>query len=188
MVQLARNPSVMKKAQEEVRNVIGKKGKVEESDLPQLQYLKFVVNETLRLHPPLPLLIPRETMQNCKINGYNVNPKTRVFVNVWAIGRDGDAWENPEEFNPDRFIGSAVDYKGHDFQFLPFGAGRRVCPGIQFGAATVELALANLLYSFNWELPPGMNKKDIDMHEAPGLVTHKKIALSLVASNHQDAN
>lgn len=184
MAELARNQIVMRKAQDEVRKVIGKKGKVEESDLPQLQYVKFVVNETLRLHPPLSLLIPRETMQHCKINGYNVRPKTRVFVNAWAIGRDEDTWEKPEEFNPDRFIGSSVDYKGHYFQFLPFGAGRRVCPGIQFGAATVELALANLLYAFNWELPLGVKKEDIDMYEAPGLITHKKTALSLLASNY----
>ena len=185
MTELARNTGVMRKAQDEVREVIGKKGQVEESDLLQLQYLKFVVNETLRLHPPLPLLLPRETTQHCEINGYHVSPRTRVFVNVWAIGRDENAWENPEEFNPDRFSESSVDYKGHDFQFLPFGAGRRICPGINFGTATAELALANLLYAFNWELPLGLKKEDIDMYEAPGIATHKKIDLCLMATNNR---
>lgn len=185
MAELARNQNVMRKAQDEVRKVIGKNGMVKESDLPQLQYVKFIVNETMRLHPPVPLLIPRETIQLCEINGYSIRPKTRVFVNVWAIGRDEDAWEKPEEFNPDRFTGSLVDYKGHCFQFLPFGAGRRVCPGIDFGVANVELALANLLYSFNWELPSGMKKEDIEMYDAPGVIAHKKTALNLLASNYQ---
>ncbi|XP_020252854.1 cytochrome P450 71A1-like [Asparagus officinalis] len=188
MAELARKPNVMKKAQEEVRKAASKKGRVEENDLAQLQYIKCVVNETLRLHPPLPLLVPRETIQHCEINGYDVSAKTRVLVNAWAIGRDEDAWENPEEFNPDRFVGSSVDYRGQDFQFIPFGAGRRICPGIQFGVETVELALANLLYAFNWELPPGVERENIDMHEAPGLVTRRATDLRLVATNYEEAN
>ncbi|ONK77223.1 uncharacterized protein A4U43_C02F4350 [Asparagus officinalis] len=184
MSELMRNPAVMKKAQRTVREVVGNKGKVEEADLPKLRYIRFVINETLRLHPPLPLLIPRETTQHCKINGYDIDPKTRVFVSAWAIGRDEESWENPEEFNPDRFIGISVDYKGHDFKFLPFGAGRRICPGINFGVASAELALANLLNAFNWELPPGTRKEDIDMFEAPGVVAHKNTDLCLVAANN----
>jgi len=184
MAELARNPSVMKKTQDEIREVIGMKGKVEESDLPQFQYLKLVVNETLRLHPPAALLLPRESMQHCKINGYDICPKTRVFVNVWAIGRDKYAWENPEKFSPDRFMGSSVDYKGQCFQYLPFGGGRRMCPGMQMGIMMVELALANLLYVFNWELPLGMTKEDIDMSEALGVGTRKRTDLYLVPTKN----
>lgn len=185
MAELVRHPTTMEKAQEELRNLIGTKGKVEESDLPHLQYLKSVVNETLRLHAPLPMLLPRETTQDCKVNGYDIPAQTRVFVNAWAIGRDDDSWENPEEFVPERFVGSSIDHKGHDFQFIPFGSGRRICPGMNFAIATVELALANLLYTFDWELPSGTRKEDIGTDEAPGLILHKKSELCLVARNVQ---
>ncbi|OVA18879.1 Cytochrome P450 [Macleaya cordata] len=135
MTELVRNPEVMKKVQEEIRSYVGKKGKVEEADLDQLQYLKMVVKETLRLHPPLPLLIPRESMQHSKINGYDIHPKTRVLINVWAIGRNPDYWEKPDEFYPERFIDSSTDFRGQNFEFLPFGGGRRGCPGINMGIA-----------------------------------------------------
>ncbi|XP_043687871.1 cytochrome P450 71A1-like [Telopea speciosissima] len=180
MAELIKNPRVMEKAQDEVRNSIGTKGKVEESDLDGLEYVKSVVKEILRMHPPGPLLAPRETRFHCKINGYDIYPKTRVIVSPWAIGRDPEAWENPDEFFPERFIGSIIDFKGLHFQLVPLGAGRRGCPGIYLGPVIVHLALANLLYSFDWELPSGINKEDIDMEEAPGLTTHKKISLCLV--------
>ncbi|KAL4312206.1 hypothetical protein GQ457_01G002450 [Hibiscus cannabinus] len=93
-------------------------------------------------------------------------------------GRDPDVWENPEEFCPERFIGSSIDFKGQHFELIPFGAGRRICPGMRMGVATVELALANLLYKFDWEMPSGMNVKDIDFDVLPGITTHKKTILS----------
>ncbi|KAJ0983437.1 hypothetical protein J5N97_011692 [Dioscorea zingiberensis] len=179
MTELMRNQQAMKKAQDEVRNVIGRKEKVEESDLQHLQYLKWVVKETMRLHPPAPLLVDRETMQHFKINGYDIPPKTRVIINAWGIGREDSSWENPQEFNPERFMDSSIDMKGHDFQLIPFGAGRRICPGMNLGIQTVELALANLLYSFDWRLPDG--SQDINMDETPGVTVHKKSPLCLVA-------
>lgn len=183
MTALMKNPKVMKKVQEEVRNMVGEKGFVEEEDIQKLPYLKAVVKETMRFHPTAPLLVPRETMQSCNIDGYEIPAKTLVYVNAWAIGRDPEAWENPEEFFPERFLGSLIDFKGKDFELVPFGAGRRGCPGIYMGAVTVELALANLLYSFEWELPSGMDKEDIDIDVIPGITMHKKNALCLVPTN-----
>lgn len=182
MSELVRNPGIMKTAQDEVRRVIGSKIKVEESDLAQLQFLKLVLKETFRLHPPVPLLLPRETIRHCMINGYDILPKTLVFVNAAAIGRDPECWKNPDEFMPERFVDSEVDYKGQHFELIPFGAGRRICPGILFGTAVVELTMANLLYYFNWEFPSGMNKQNMDMSEAPGITTRKKTDLLLVAT------
>ncbi|KAL5713269.1 hypothetical protein ACHQM5_015361 [Ranunculus cassubicifolius] len=179
MTELAKKPVVMKKVQEEIRKCVGRKGKVEESDIEQLNYFKMVVKETLRLHPPSILLIPHESMNHCKINGYDIYPKTRVFVNVWAIGRSSD-WENPEDFYPERFMDNSIDFRGQDFEFLPFGSGRRICPAISMGVAMIELGLANLLYCFDWVLPSGMMKEDINMEEIAGLTVHKKFPLQLV--------
>ncbi|KAA8514787.1 hypothetical protein F0562_017966 [Nyssa sinensis] len=185
MAELMKHPRVMKRVQEEVRDIIGSKGVVGEDDLHKLPYLISVVKEILRLHPADPLLVPHETTQQCYIEGYRIRPKTMVYVNAWAIGRDPEAWENPEEFFPERFLGSSIDYKGQDFELIPFGAGRRGCPGIQLGVVTVELALANLLYSFDWELPPEMNKEDIDMDVLPGITMHKKNALCLLPKKYR---
>ncbi|THG01375.1 hypothetical protein TEA_006326 [Camellia sinensis var. sinensis] len=165
--------------QEEVRNLVGEKGSVDEDDLQNLPYLKAVVKETMRLHPAVPLLVPRETTQTCKIDGYEIPPKTLVYVNAWAIGRDPEAWDNPQEFLPERFIGSTIDFKGQDFELVPFGAGRRGCPGLYMGAVQVELTLANLRCAFDWELPVGMKKEDLDTEVIPGVTMHKKTALCL---------
>ncbi|KAM7519642.1 hypothetical protein LguiB_018604 [Lonicera macranthoides] len=174
-------PPLMKKAQEEVRNLIGEKGRVDEDDLQKLPYLEAVVKETLRLHPAIPLLLPRETLQSCVIDGYKIQPKTLVYVNAYAIGRDPECWEDPEKFLPERFLNSTFDYKGLDFKLIPFRAGRRKCPGISMGVAIVQLALSSLLYSFDWELPNGMKKEDMDIDYVPGVVVQEKIALCLVA-------
>ncbi|XVF36028.1 hypothetical protein REPUB_Repub19eG0023000 [Reevesia pubescens] len=181
MTFLMKNPRCLKKTQEEVRNLIGEKGFVNEDDVQGLTYLKAVIKESFRLQPAVPLLVPRETMRKCNIDGYEIPAKTLVYVSAWAAGRDPEAWENPEEFCPERFIDSSIDYKGLDFELIPFGAGRRGCPGIHMGVAIVELALANLLYKFDWEMPNGMNNEDIDFDVMPGIVTHKKKALCLMA-------
>ncbi|KAL0004374.1 hypothetical protein SO802_011935 [Lithocarpus litseifolius] len=182
MAELAKNPRLMKKAQDEVRNFIGNKGKVTESDTDHLHYLKMIVKETFRLHPPATLLLPRETVSHFKISGYDIYPKMLVQVNAWAIGRDPKYWENPEEFIPERFMDNSIDYKGQNFELLTFGSGRRGCPGIYMATTTIELALANLLYCFNWKLPDGMKEEDINMEEGAGLslTTSKKTALNLV--------
>ncbi|XP_059641239.1 cytochrome P450 71A9-like [Cornus florida] len=182
MTEVIRNPSVMRKAQEEVRDAVKGKGKVEESDISKLVYLNLVIKETLRLHPPVPLLVPRETTESCTIRGYEIPAKTRVFFNAKSIATDPKCWENPNEFRPERFLNSSIDFKGQNFELLPFGAGRRGCPGINFSLVLIELALTNLLYHFDWKLPQGMNLEDIDMEEAFGLTMHKKTPLCLVAT------
>ncbi|KAM7273082.1 hypothetical protein ACFE04_027746 [Oxalis oulophora] len=185
MTELARNPRVMKKVQDELRANVGKKDKVSESDIDKLSYLKLIIKETLRLHPPGPLLIPREAISKFKINGYTIYPGTRIYVNVWGIGRDPNIWENPEEFIPERFEDNPIDYKGQHFELLPFGGGRRGCPGLVMAMSIVELTLANLLYSFDWKLPDGMNEEDISIEEGPGLSVYKKEPLKLVPINYK---
>ncbi|KAG5514973.1 hypothetical protein RHGRI_036122 [Rhododendron griersonianum] len=155
MTELARNPRVMQKVQTEIRSHVGKNSKVDETQVENLKYFKMVVKETFRLHPPATLLIPHESTQHFQICGYNVYPKTRILVNAWAIGRDPEVWKNPGEFYPERFEGSEIDFRGQNFELLPFGAGRRICPGLTMGATAVEFTLANLLHCFNWELPKG---------------------------------
>ncbi|KDP36954.1 hypothetical protein JCGZ_08245 [Jatropha curcas] len=184
MTFLMKNPLAMKKAQEEVRSVVGNKGFVNEEDTQHLSYMKAVIKETMRLQPTVPLLIARESSQYCCLDGHDIPAKTAVYVNAWAIGRDPEVWENPEEFCPERFVGNSIDLKGQDYELIPFGAGRRICPGMFMGLANVELSLANLLYKFDWEMPVGMKKEDLDMEAQPGITMHKRNALSLMARKY----
>ncbi|KAK9212816.1 hypothetical protein WN943_002198 [Citrus x changshan-huyou] len=172
MYEMMKNPRVMKKAQAEVREVFNRKGKVDETGINEMKYLKLVVKETLRLHPSAPLIL-RECGDSCEINGFNIPAKARVIVNSWATGRDPMYWTEPESFIPERFIDHSVDYKGTNFEYIPFGAGRRICPGMSFGLASVELTLAMLLYHFEWKLPNGMKHEDLDMTEAFGATETK---------------
>lgn len=180
MTELIQNPSIMKRAQDEVRQVVKGKQRVEESDLPNLSYLKLIIKETLRLHSPVPLLVPRETTEPCKIGEYEIPAKTRVFINAKAIAVDPNVWENPNKFEPERFVNSSIDYKGQDFELIPFGVGRRGCPGTNFAIMLIEITLANFLYCFDWSLPKGMTVDDIDMGEAVGITIRKKEPLVLL--------
>ncbi|XP_042509071.1 cytochrome P450 71A1-like [Macadamia integrifolia] len=184
MAELVRNPNVMKEAQQEVRRAVGKISKVAEDDISQLPYLNFIIKETMRLYPATPLLLPRESSTGTNIKGYYIPPRTRVFINAWAIQRDPKKWNDPEKFIPERFLNSLVDFQGQHFQFLPFGAGRRGCPGISFGVASLKLVLANLLYWFDWKLPGNAKVEDIDMTEAPGTALHKKTPLNLLPKSY----
>lgn len=181
MAELVRNTEAMKKLQEEVRAITKFESLVREEDLCKMSYLKAVIKEVLRLHTPVPLLLPRESMDHCKVKGYEVPKQTRVLVNAWSIGRDPKVWDAPEEFRPERFLDSHIDFRGHDFEFIPFGAGRRICPALQFAVSTLELALANLAHRFDWKLPDGMRSEDLDMSELPGLAAHRRQNLRLVA-------
>ncbi|RDY08283.1 Cytochrome P450 71D11, partial [Mucuna pruriens] len=176
MAEMIRNPRVMKKAQVEVREVFNLKGRIDETSIDEQKYLKSVVKETLRLHPPLPLLFPRECGQICEIEGYHIP----VIVDAWAIGRDPKYWTEAERFHPERFIDSSTDYKGSSFEYIPFGAGRRICPDSTFGLVNVELALAFLLYHFDWKLPNEMKSEDLDMTEKFGLTVTRKDDLYLI--------
>ncbi|KAE8648698.1 cytochrome P450 71B10-like [Cucumis sativus] len=179
MTELIRNPRIMKRLQTHIRSHI-KKDQVKEKDLERLPYLKMVVKEVLRLHPPAPLLLSREITSHFKLNGYDIHPKAHLHVNVWAIGRDPECWDNPEEFIPERFMENNIDYKGQNYELLPFGGGRRVCPGMNMGIFTIELTLANLLLCFDWKLGDGMKEEDVDMEENFGLAVAKKLPLTLV--------
>ncbi|CAO2194294.1 unnamed protein product [Urochloa humidicola] len=184
MAELINHPHEMRRAQDEIRAAVGDDGDhVTEDHLPELRYLKCVIKETFRLRTPLPLLLPRETMEDTELLGYHVPARSRVIVNAWAIARDPAAWERPEEFVPERFAGDdlTADYLlGQDFRFVPFGAGRRGCPGVGFAVPTMELALASLLYHFDWELLAGGPAK-LEMDELNGLSVRLKETLLLVA-------
>ncbi|XP_045819495.1 cytochrome P450 71D9-like [Trifolium pratense] len=182
MVEMIRDPRTMNKAQAEVRELFKMKGRVDENYLNELSYLKSVVKETLRLHPPLPLLLPRECGQTCEINGYHIPIKTKVIVNAWAIARDPTYWTEPERFYPERFIDNPFDYKGSNFEYTPFGAGRRICPGSTFGLRNIDLVLAMLLYHFDWKLPSGIRSEELDMTEEFGVAVRRKDNLLLLPS------
>jgi len=173
MTELIRNPRVMKKVQDEIRTTLGdKKERITEEDATKLHYFKLMVKETLRLHPPAPFLLPRETLSHVKIQGYDVPAKTQIFINAYAIARNPKYWEKPDEFNPDRFLDSSIDYKGLNFELIPFGSGRRICPGMATAISIMELGLLNLLYFFDWGLP----EKD----EGEEILTGNDDALDLV--------
>ncbi|OMO67705.1 Cytochrome P450 [Corchorus capsularis] len=185
MAELMKHPNVMKKVQEEVRNVVGKgkgnksKVMVNAEDINKMEYLKCVIKETLRIHPPAPLA-PRETMASVKLGGYDIPANITVFINSFAIHRDPNWWDDPEEFIPERFENSSVDYKGQDLEFIPFGYGRRGCPGILFGIATLQCVMANLVYWFDWKLPAGEIPHNLDMTELNGLAIKKKRPLHVL--------
>ncbi|KAL2337557.1 hypothetical protein Fmac_012003 [Flemingia macrophylla] len=181
MTALVKNPRVMKKVQEEIRNLGGTKNFLDDDDIKNLSYFKAMIKETLRLHLPNQLLLPRESSEECIIDGYRIPAKTIVYVNAWVIHRDSETWQNPEEFCPERFLDNDIDFLGQDFELIPFGSGRRICPGLSMAVVTLELVLANLLHSFDWELPRGMTKEDIDVEVRPGITQHKKNHLCLCA-------
>ncbi|XP_010544668.1 PREDICTED: cytochrome P450 76C1-like [Tarenaya hassleriana] len=173
MAELLHRPDTMAKAQAEITRVIGKNGVIQESDIPKLPYIQAVMKETLRLHPPAPFLLPRKAESDTEIFDFLVPKNAQVLVNVWAIGRDLNVWDNPSEFEPERFLGREIDMKGKDFELTPFGAGRRICPGMQLAFRTVPMMLVSLLHSFDWELQNGVVPEDLDMEEAFGVTLHK---------------
>ncbi|THF95362.1 hypothetical protein TEA_023957 [Camellia sinensis var. sinensis] len=142
-----------------------------------------VIKETLRLHPSAPLLLPRQSNEQCTINGYEIPIKTKVIINAWAIGRDPRYWNEAEKFEPERFLNSPVDFKGTCFEYIPFGAGRRICPGIAFAIPNIELPLAQLLYHFDWKLPGGMKREELDMTEVFALTALVPIVWKLKKSS-----
>ncbi|KAI3763171.1 hypothetical protein L1987_53622 [Smallanthus sonchifolius] len=180
--ELIRHPKVMEKLQLEVTEVAQGRSMIYEIDLEKMEYLKAIVKETLRLYPPIPLLIPRESMEDVKVMGYDIPAGTQTIVNAWAVGRDPTLWEEPDEFKPERFLNNSIDYKGLHFELLPFGAGRRGCPGVQFAIVIYELALANVIYKFKISLPNGVKAKDLDMGETNSITLHKKSPLLVMAT------
>ncbi|CAK9275169.1 unnamed protein product [Sphagnum jensenii] len=168
MAELLRHPDIMQRAQKELDTIVGTNRLVTESDLQHLPYLQAILKETFRIHPPGPLMAPHRSIQPCQVEGYNLPINTQLFVNLWAIGRDPNIWEKPLEFDPDRFMQHPeIDVHGHNFELLPFGSGRRACPGRPLGILFAQIVLANLLQSFDWTLPPNLQEEPmkLDMSE-----------------------
>ncbi|OWM71893.1 hypothetical protein CDL15_Pgr017776 [Punica granatum] len=174
MAEMLNKPHTLQKAQQELDKVVGKDNVVEESHIMKLPYLHAVMKESLRLHPPAPVLVPHCPSEDTLISGFRIQKDSMVYINVWAIHRDPTIWENPDEFDPERFMNSNVDYSGNHFNYLPFGSGRRICAGIAMAERMVMYSLATILHSFDWELPKG---EKLDLSEQFGIVMKKKVAL-----------
>ncbi|KAJ8633660.1 hypothetical protein MRB53_026996 [Persea americana] len=179
MAELLRNPHTMSMVRSELKEAIAKGKQVEESDIARLPYLQAVVKEALRLHPPVPL-IPHRAESTVEICGFTIPKYTQVIVNAWAIGRDPNVWTNPTCFLPERFLHSKLDFKGQDCQFIPFGAGRRICPGSPLAFRMVHLSLASLLHSFAWKLPNGMLPEGMNMDDKFGITLQMEAPLLAV--------
>ena len=144
---LLNNRHVMKHAQEELDLKVGRDRWVEQSDIQNLVYLKAIVKETLRLYTTAPLSVPHEAMEDFHVGGYHIPKGTRLLVNAWKLHRDPAVWSNPEEFQPERFLIShaTIDVVGQHFELIPFGSGRRSCPGINLALQMLHLTIARLL-------------------------------------------
>ncbi|XP_074316537.1 drimenol monooxygenase-like [Silene latifolia] len=180
MAELIHNPSKLKTLQAELQKTVGKGNSVRECHITELPYLQAIVKETLRLHPPLPIPIPRKTDSDVNMSGYTIPKNVMVLFNVWAIGRDPTTWDKPDEFEPERFIGSEIDVKGHNFELIPFGSGRRICPGIPLAIRMIPLMLASLIHEFDWMLEDGVTPENMDMEEKYGLTFEKAQRLCVV--------
>ncbi|KAM3238086.1 hypothetical protein P3L10_013116 [Capsicum annuum] len=178
--ELLRRPNTIEKAQEELDRTIGKERWVEEEEFSQLPYIDAIIKETFRLHPLCALLPPHYSIEDCNIAGYDIPKGTTAYVNAWSLGRNPKYWDRPEEFIPERFIENNIDMKGQNFSLLPFGFGRRRCPGYSLGIKVVRTTMANLLHGFNWKLAGDMNPKNISMEEIYGLTTHPQKPISMI--------
>ncbi|KAK3134099.1 hypothetical protein QOZ80_6AG0545000 [Eleusine coracana subsp. coracana] len=182
--ELINNPSVLHKAQAELDAVVGTSRLVDESDIPRLPYLQAITKETLRLHPTGPLVV-RRSIEPCSVGGYDVPAGATVFVNVWAIGRDPESWgPDPLAFRPERFLegekNAGMDVRGQHFHLLPFGSGRRICPGASLALLVVHAALAVMVQCFEWRPVGGA---PVDMEEGPGLTLPRKSPLVCTVAN-----
>nr|AYV88862.1 cytochrome P450 oxidase CYP76A54 [Polygala tenuifolia] len=180
LTELLCNPQVMGKAKAELAQVVGSKRNVEESDIENLPYLQAVIKETMRLHPPIPLLVPRRAIQDTQFMGYDIPKDTQVFVNAWAIGRDPDVWEDPISYKPERFLGSKIDYKGQHCELIPFGAGRRMCAGVPLAHRSLNFILGSVLHRFDWELDPAVTPETLDRDDVLGVTMRKRVPLLAV--------
>lgn len=173
MAELINRPQCFNRLRDEVVSVVGCTRLVKESDIPNLPYLRAVIRETLRMHPSAPLII-RECGEDCAVNGSLVKGGSRVLVNVYAIMRDPDIWAQPDEFVPERFLDSSnerigehqMEFKGQNFRFLPFGSGRRGCPGASLAMLMMHATVGSLVQCFDWEVKDGAGK--VDLRQGPG--------------------
>ncbi|PKI40439.1 hypothetical protein CRG98_039163 [Punica granatum] len=180
MAELLRNPEKLSKAQAELEQVIGRGKPVKESDIARLPYLQATVKETFRMHPAGPLLLPRRAGATVQVGGYTIPEGAQILVNVWAVGRDPATWKDPEEFIPERFLGLDMDVKGRSFELLPFGGGRRICPGLPLAIRMLHLMLGSLLNFFNWRLEDCVSPETMEMGEKFGMTLQKAQPLRAV--------
>ncbi|CAL5442255.1 unnamed protein product [Camellia sinensis] len=173
MAEILHNPKTLFEARVELEKTISKGKQVKESDIPQLSYLRVIVKETFRKHPTAPLLVPRKVEVDVEVCGFTVPKGTQVLVNAWGIGRDRSTWESSNLFMPQRFLGSGVDVRGQDFELIPFGAGRRICPRLPLATRMLHLMLGSLIYSFDWKLVDGISPKEMNMEEKFGFTLKK---------------
>lgn len=163
---LLNHPEVLEKARNEIDNHVGKDRLMDEADLPKLKYLQSIISETLRLFPAAPLLVPHESSEDCKVAGFHIPRGTMLLVNAWSIHRDPLLWEDPESFKPERFYGVEVE----SWKLLPFGMGRRACPGSGLAQRVVGLALGTLVQCFEWKR---VSDEKVDLTEGKGLTMPK---------------
>ncbi|XP_023759799.1 cytochrome P450 76T24 [Lactuca sativa] len=181
MTELLRNREKMEMTRSEINKFMkNKKGIVQETYISQLPYLQAVIKETLRLHPPIPLLVPHQAIQEVQVNSFIVPKNAQILCNVWAMGRDHNIWSDSETFMPERFLEVKIDYKGQDYEFIPFGAGRRICPGLNIAHRMLHIMLGSLIHKFEWKLEGDVRVEDMDMEEKFGLTLPRKIPLMAI--------
>ncbi|KAM3327370.1 hypothetical protein P3S67_002496 [Capsicum chacoense] len=182
MAEILKQPEIMKKAQIELAEIIGEGISVEEADVSRLPYLQCIIKETLRMHPPVPLLVPRKVEQDVELCSYIIPKGSQVLINVWAIGRDSTFWEDPLVFKPERFLSLDLDIQGQNFEMIPFGGGRRMCPGLPLALRMLSVMLGSLLNSFNWKLEADIEPEKLDMEEKFGITLAKARPLRAIPS------
>nr|UXG91339.1 miltiradiene/abietatriene hydroxylase [Callicarpa americana] len=177
MSELLLNPEKLAKTKEELRTVVGENKQMQESDIPRLPYFEAVIKEVFRLHPPGPLLLPRKADCDVEVGGYTIPKETQILVNVWAMGRDPSLWSNAEAFEPERFLDKKLDFKGQDFELIPFGSGRRICPGLSFANRMLPMTVATLIHNFDWKLEVEANASDVHKGEMFGIAVRRAVPL-----------
>ena len=177
LAELLANPNKMELLQNELMRVVGNAKHIDICDVPNLSYLCAMVKETMRMHLVVPRLVPQKLTHSCELLGYEILAGTQVYVNVWAIGHDPNVWENPLLFSPERFLDNGLtNVKGVNWNFLPFGSGRRICPRLALASLNLEFILASLLHSLEWKVcgEPKLN-------ESFGIIVHMETPLVVKA-------
>lgn len=180
MAELMHNPEIMSKVQKELEQVVGKGIPIQETDIAKLPYMQAVMKETFRLHPSVPLLLPRKTETDVEIGDYIIPKDAQVLVNAWVIGRDPNKWDNANVFVPERFLDSEIDVKGHHFELIPFGSGRRICPGLPLAIRMLPMMLGSLVNCFDWKLENGLNIDDLNKEDEYGITLEKSQPVRIV--------
>lgn len=170
MAELLNNPVVLEKARSELESQIGNERVMEEAEVTKVPYLEKIISETLRLHPAVPMLLPHYSSEDCTVGGYHVPRNTMLMVNAWAIHRDPNLWVDPLQFVPERFENGGADARW----VIPFGMGRRACPGSGLAQRTMGLTLGSLIQCFEWKR---IGTEEIDMTEGRGTIIPKAIPL-----------